>query len=90
MLNIKNPFRKIGKRTFPFYFFLSMFLVNFVLNVSFVVTHHITTDVYLSIVFLAIGILTIVSFVLVSVRNPGYLKPDEPRNYFQMLLKHKR
>ena len=44
LLNIKNPFRKIGKRTFPFYFFLSMFLVNFVLNVSFVVTHHITTD----------------------------------------------
>jgi hypothetical protein len=43
-LNIKNPFRKIGKRTFPFYFFIIAFFLNYALNVSFVLTHHITTS----------------------------------------------
>ncbi len=44
LLNVKNPFRKIGKRTFPFYFFLLSFTINYILNVSFVITHQITTD----------------------------------------------
>lgn len=43
LLNIKSPFRKIGKRTFPFYFFLLAFSINYVLNASFVVSHHIST-----------------------------------------------
>lgn len=44
MLNIKNPFRKIGKRTFPFYFFLIAFFTNYLLNVSFVISTHFTTS----------------------------------------------
>lgn len=88
-MNIKNPFRKIGKRTFPFYFFLILFMVNFVINVSFVVTHHITIDTALSIAFLGMGLLTMLAFIMVSVSNPGNLKPEEPKNYFHMLMNHK-
>jgi ankyrin repeat protein len=43
LLNIKNPFRKIGKRTFPFYFFLAAFFINYLLNVSFVISSHFST-----------------------------------------------
>jgi hypothetical protein len=30
----------------------------------------------------------IISFVLVSVLDPGYLRPEGAKNYFQMLLKN--
>ena len=29
------------------------------------------------------------AFVMVSISNPGNLKPDEPKNYFHMLMNHK-
>lgn len=64
-------------------------MLNFILNVSFVVTHHITIDTELSITFLAIGVVTILAFVMVSVSNPGNLKPNESKNYFHMLMTHK-
>jgi len=64
-------------------------MVNFVINVSFVVTHHITIDTALSIAFLGMGLLTMLAFIMVSVSNPGNLKPEEPKNYFHMLMNHK-
>lgn len=75
LLNIKNPFRKIGKRTFPFYFFLVVFFTNYALNVSFIVTHHIASSMFLTLVFLILGFLTLMAFGMVFVKDPGYLKP---------------
>jgi len=40
LFNIKTPYRKIGKVTFPFYFLLTLFLTNYLLNVSFVLFQH--------------------------------------------------
>lgn len=86
LLNIKSPFRKLSKRTFPFYLFLTIFFSNYLVNVSFVITHHINTQIEISIAYLSLGLLSIFSFILISVTNPGYLRPVESSNYFKMLL----
>ena len=58
-LNIKTPYRKVGKRTFPFYFFVFSFLINFFLNISFVVFCHFSENKEIGLSYLALGIVVI-------------------------------
>jgi hypothetical protein len=75
LLNFKNPYRKIEKRTFPFFLFLFLFITNFVLNVSFVLPNRIQEELELGIGFLVLGTLVILTYVLVSLKSPGSLRP---------------
>ena len=37
LMNIKTPFRKLKRRSFPFYMLLVLFALCYVLNISFVI-----------------------------------------------------
>ena len=76
LMNIKTPFRKLKAKTFPYYFLLVVFLINYILNISFVINRTFTTESELTIVFLSLGFLVIVFFFLSSCINPGYLRPS--------------
>ena len=86
-MNIKTPFRKLHKHTLPFYLLLFLFLSNYVLNVSFVLYQSVIYRLDLSIVFLIMGFIVGVLFIICKFSNPGLLKPKAPSNMFQMLLK---
>lgn len=89
LMNIKTPFRKLHKHTLPFYLLLFLFLSNYVLNVSFVLYQSVIYRLDLSIVFLIMGFIVGVLFIICKFSNPGLLKPKAPSNMFQMLLKNK-
>lgn len=99
LMNIKTPFRKLHKKTLPFYMFLSLFLVNYVLNVSFVVQTTFVKDKNegLAITFLVIGFVTIIFYIISACWNPGFLKPaqhnefvhTQSRSMFQILNRFK-
>ncbi len=42
--NVKPAFRKTEKYTFPFFFFIAIFMTNFILNVSFIVSQNYKQD----------------------------------------------
>lgn len=89
-MNIKTPFRKLRKHTFPFYLLLFLFLSNYILNVSFVLRTSVTYRIDLSITYLAIGFIVAVLFFASKISNPGILKPQTATgNLFQILVKNK-
>lgn len=75
LMNIKTPFRKLKRYTFPFYLLLILFLSNYILNISFVISKHITTETWLAITFLILGFIVLLFFIIATLSNPGYLKP---------------
>lgn len=64
LFNIKTPFRKMRSRTFPFYFLLVMFLINYVLGISFVLPTHFEEFMTMGIIFLILGFIVAVLFVI--------------------------
>lgn len=88
-MNIKTPFRKLHKHTLPFYLLLFLFVSNYVLNISFVLYSAWEYRLDLSIIFLALGFVVAVLFLVSKISNPGTLKPTTQHNMFQMLLKNK-
>jgi hypothetical protein len=71
--NIKTPYRKIGKYTFPYFFLIGVFLINYLLNVSFVVFRHFPHGGDLAFVYLVAGLLVILFFLIASLTKPGYI-----------------
>lgn len=89
-MNIKTPFRKLRRHTFPFYLLLFLFLSNYILNISFVLQASFTYRLDLSITFLVIGFIVALLFFISKISNPGILKPQNiTGNMFQVLLKNK-
>lgn len=43
----------------------------------------------MGITFLALGLIVLILFTLSSLKSPGYLRPDESKDYFSMLLNNK-
>jgi hypothetical protein len=66
-----------------------LFFSNYILNVSFVVSHHINTDTLLGIVFLFLGFMVMACYLRCGFSNPGRLRKDTQANYLQMLVKNK-
>lgn len=71
--NIKTPYRSIGKYTFPFFFLIVLFLINFLLNVSFVLFRHFPHGGDLAFVYLITGFLVIIFFLIASNKKPGFI-----------------
>ena len=89
-MNIKTPFRKLRRHTFPFYLLLFLFLSNYILNISFVLQESFTYRLDLSITFLVFGFIVALLFFISKISNPGILKPQNiTGNMFQVLLKNK-
>ena len=76
-MNIKTPFRKLQKKTFPFYLLLALFLTNYILNVSFVVKDSLESEKEMAITFLALGGWVFLLYIICVCSNPGYLRPDQ-------------
>lgn len=83
--NIKTPYRRIGKFTFPFYFLVVLFLSNYLLNVSFVLFQHFPQGGVLAFVYLIIGLAVIALFFVASRSEPGFIEPDQDQMPFDML-----
>jgi hypothetical protein len=83
--NIKTPYRRISKYTFPFYFLVVLFLTNYVLNLSFVLFQHFPQGGDLAFAYLVIGVLVIGLFLVASHRQPGFIGIDADQNDFEML-----
>lgn len=66
LFNIKTPFRRLPRVTFPFYFLLVMYLTNYILNISFVLFRHFPRHGVLAFVYLMLGLCVGVFFVIVS------------------------
>lgn len=66
--NIKTPYRKIGKFTLPYYFLVVLFLINYILNVSFVLFQHFPQGGDLAFAYLIVGIFVILLFFLASLK----------------------
>lgn len=88
LFNIKTPYRKIEKLTFPFYFLLILFLTNYLLNVSFVLFQHFPEHGGLAFSYLAIGMLVGLLFVIVAKREPGWIRIESGQNDFEMLKRN--
>jgi len=73
LFNIKTPYRKIGKVTFPFYFLLILFLTNYILNVSFVLFQHFPQNGDLAFAYLVIGFVVAIFFLVVARKEPGFI-----------------
>lgn len=82
---MKTPYRKIGKVTFPFYFLLVLYLTNYILNVSFVLFQHFPQKGDLAFVYLVLGFLIGVLFVVVAKKGPGFIYIEEGQNDYEML-----
>lgn len=82
---MKTPYRKIGKVTFPFYFLLVLYLTNYLLNVSFVLFQHFPAKGDLAFVYLTLGLLIGILFVVVARKEPGFIYIEEQQNDFEML-----
>jgi hypothetical protein len=82
---VKTPYRKIGKVTFPFYFLLTLYLTNYVLNLSFVLFQHFPQKGDLAFVYLVLGLLIGILFVVVTKKQPGFIFIEENQNDFEML-----
>lgn len=89
LLNIKTPFRKLQKHSFPFYLLIFLFLSSYILNVSFVLYQSAKYRFDLTITFLALGFLVIIFFLITKYLSPGFLKSSGSSNMFQILLKAK-
>ena len=79
-MNIKTPYRSIGKYTFPFYFFIILYLINYVLNISFVLFRHFPHGGDLAFAYLVVGFIVALLFVVSSVKKPGYIEGERDKN----------
>ena len=61
---------------------LFLFLSNYILNISFIASHHIKNDTGMTVGFLSIGFTVAVLFLVGSLSNPGSLKNQKTSNYF--------
>ena len=86
--NIKTPYRKIGQFTFPFFFFVVFFLVNYLLSISFVIFRHFPKGGELAFVYLIVGGMVILFFLMASNRQPGYIRIETEQNDFTMLKRN--
>ena len=85
---MKTPYRKIGKYTFPFFFFIVLYLINYILNISFVLFRHFPKGGDLAFAYLVIGFIVAVLFVISSVKKPGYIDSEKDQNTFTMLKRN--
>lgn len=79
-MNIKTPFRKLKRFTFPFALLVFLFSSSYLLNVSFVVSQQLAIETELAVTFLCMGMVVLFFFVVASLSNPGYLKPQKSFN----------
>ena len=87
-LNIKVPYRKVHKHTFPFLFFIVVYLINYILNISFVLFRHFPQGGDLAFAYLVVGFVVAVLFVISSLKKPGYIDGEKDQNSFTMLKRN--
>lgn len=77
LLNFRARYRPLPKRGFPFWFFISMFVVSLAINLVYLIPPEPALGEILSIANIFLGVLILFVLVFLSVSNPGVLKARE-------------
>lgn len=85
LLNLQSRFSKSSPRSFPFYFFIFLFLTTYLINVVYLIPFHVKDSNILAVVGMGIGVIVATQFILLYVSNPGKIASWPKDIYFQML-----